>query len=159
MLSRLILAAALAAPVVDLPQTRTAATPQMRTYVNARFRFRVTWPARVLEARGESDNSDGQTFIGEGAEFRVYGAYMVVHDTLREAYDAELAARGDTVQYRRLTATFFVVSGVKDGRIYYRKVLVASGDRQLVLDAEYDEPRRTTYDPVVRDMARSLAAL
>lgn len=162
MLGRMLLSGALMTTVgleMAQPLASSVTARGLQTYVNTRFRFRVSWPGDVLTAHGEPDNADGQSFTAPGATFRVYGSYMVEHDDLREVYAAEIAARGATVQYRRLTPTFFVLSGMTDGKVYYRKIVAASDDRLLVLDAEYDEARRGTYDPIVRDMARSLSPL
>ncbi len=37
-------------------------TPVYKTYSNARFDYSISYPAGLLEAQGEADNGDGQTF-------------------------------------------------------------------------------------------------
>jgi hypothetical protein len=60
------------------PTTTTALTPAQagfQTYTNARFGYRIAYPAD-FSPQGESDNGDGQVFTGgDDAELRVWGGY------------------------------------------------------------------------------------
>lgn len=154
----LALATAGAAPDRRQPaSTRSAAATA--SYVNERFRFRVDYPVPLLTPQGAGADEAGETFRAEGAEVRVFGSAALPEGSLREAYAAQLAENRETVQYRRLTPDFFVLAGIEETRVYYRKVMAAGPDRFLVLEASYETAARATFDPVVREMARSLAAL
>lgn len=131
-----------------------------QTYVNARFGYRVVYPADFIP-QGESDNGDGQVFTGpDDTELRVWGGYNVLAATPRSALRDELrrcAEQFRRVTYRQVGKDFFVVSGyIPDAKqIFYIKKLVHP-DLEAGFEFIYPVERRARYDRDVAVIARSL---
>jgi hypothetical protein len=125
-----------------------------KTYSNARFGYSVSYPANILIPQGEPDNGDGQVFLSRDghAEMRVFGRYNVQNETLRSAFNS--AQEGKSVTYKLLRGNFYVVSGHKDGKIFYEKTML-KGDTFKTFMIEYDEADASTYDAITARVARS----
>ncbi len=145
------------------PTTTTALVPAQagfQTYINARFGYRIAYPADFTP-QGESDNGDGQVFTGgDDAELRVWGGYNVLRETpasaMREAL-RHCAENQRQVTYRTVGRGFFVVSGYEsDGaRIFYLKKIVRPS-LQVGFEFVYPASQRTRYDRAVGVIASSL---
>ena len=144
--------------IVALFAQPAAAQKQYKTYSNVRFEYSVTYPSDLLKPQGEPDNGDGQVFKSDDgtAEMRVYGGYNALNQTLKQIYQDAINDLGATnVSYKLLQTNFFVVSGKKNERVYYRKT-VRSGDRMLTFSIEYDVVGKSVYDAVTAKIANSL---
>lgn len=126
-----------------------------KSYDNSRFGYTISYPADLLKPQGEADNGDGQIFLGERAEMRVYGSNLLLNETLAEEYKAIVREKGSTVTYKLLKAKFFVVSGIDHGRIYYQKTFRNADGAFITFMIEYDESMRSTYDKAVTKMVAS----
>ena len=126
-----------------------------RNYNNARFGYTISYPSDLLRPQGEADNGDGQVFLGNGAEMRVYGSNMLLNETLSNEYNAILREKGASVSYKVLKGSFFVISGKENGRIYYQKTMENSEGAFITFMIEYDESKRKTYNAVVTRIVRS----
>lgn len=132
------------------------AQTKYKTYSNARFGYSVSYPADLLEPQGEADNGDGQKFLAKdnGAEMLVYGRHKLdASDTLKKMYDETIADLGNA-SYKILKNSWFIVSGKKGDRIYYRKTML-SKSKFLTFEIEYDELKRFTYDAVTARIVKS----
>ncbi|MCS7081074.1 MAG: hypothetical protein NZ585_13625 [Chloracidobacterium sp.] len=133
-----------------------------QTYVNARFGYRVAYPADFIP-QGESENGDGQVFKNaDEAELRVWGNLNPLGETVAEALRTELdrcVATGRHVTYQRAGKGFLVVSGYEaDGaRIFYLRKLV-NRRRQIGFEFVYPAASRARYDRDVVVIADSLQA-
>jgi hypothetical protein len=145
------------------PTTTTALTPAQagfQTYTNARFGYRIAYPADFTP-QGESDNGDGQVFTGgDDAELRVWGGYNVLGETPASALREELrrcAENRRQITYRTVGRGFFVVSGYEsDGtRIFYLRKIVRPS-LQVGFEFVYPVNNRARYDREVRVIANSL---
>jgi hypothetical protein len=141
----------------------SAARVGLQTYINARFGYRIAYPSD-FSPQGESQNGDGQVFIGkDGAELRVWGGYNVLQETpvsaLREAL-RHCRQQGRQVTYRTVGQGFFVVSGYEaDGtRIFYLQQMVRPTLR-VGFEFIYPVNNRSRYDRDVTVIARSLRLL
>ncbi|OYT72294.1 MAG: hypothetical protein CFK52_05595 [Chloracidobacterium sp. CP2_5A] len=138
------------------------AQPGFLSYVNARFGYRIAYPADFIP-QGESENGDGQAFKNAaGAELRAWGNLNPLGETVTEALRAELdrcADAGRRVTYRRAGKGFLVISGYEagDARIFYLKKLV-SPRRQVGFELVYPAAARERYDRDAAVMANSLRA-
>ncbi len=145
------------------PTTTTALVPAQagfQTYINARFGYRIAYPADFTP-QGESDNGDGQVFTGgDDAELRVWGGYNVLRETPASAMRETLrhcAENQRQVTYRTVGKGFFVVSGYEsDGaRIFYLKKIVRPS-LQVGFEFIYPASQRARYDRAVGVIANSL---
>ena len=126
-----------------------------KTYNNARFGYSISYPSDLLTPQGEAANGDGQIFLGDGAEMRVFGSYSLLNETLRAEYNAILEEKGASVTYKVFRNTFFVVSGKENGKIFYQKTMEGAGGAFLTFMIEYDASKRRTYDAAVTKMVKS----
>jgi hypothetical protein len=127
-----------------------------KTYVNARFKYSISYPADLLIPQGEAENGDGQVFKEKGpssVEMRVYGGYNVSHETLRSRY-AELISKWNNVTYKVIRRDWFVVSAMVNGKIHYQKTILR-GDVFKTFEIEYDAVRGSTYNDVTDRLAKS----
>ena len=127
-----------------------------KTYSNARYGYSISYPADLLKAQGEAANSDGQVFASDDAEMRVFGTNMLSNGSLAKEYNAVVKEQGaENVTYKTLKKNFFVVSGAKDGRIYYQKTMARQGGSFVTFMIEYDESKRGVYDKAIERMVKS----
>lgn len=137
-----------------------AAQPTYRTYHNARFDFSISYPADVLIPQGESENHDGQEFRSRDgrAEMLVYGSYNALNQTLRQLYSEETNPSADhphrIVSYKTSKGNWFVVSGIEEGRVFYRKTMLTKGIFKT-FHIEYDESQKDRFDSLTAQMVRS----
>jgi hypothetical protein len=108
-------------------------------YCNARFGYCVQYPDQVLLPQPESMNGDGRSFQNKKGEvvLSVYGEINEDEDgnlvPIAQQYEKDLkqskknASPGDTITYKKLGKTFYVVSGYKKGKIFYEKVIAKDG--------------------------------
>jgi hypothetical protein len=126
-----------------------------KTYSNARFAYSISYPSDLLKPQGEAENGDGQIFLAkDGAEMRVYGSNNVLEQTLKDVYQEALNDLGKGVTYKLLRRDYFVVSGKKDGKIYYRKT-IKRDDQFLTFTIEYDAGDKAVYDKVTTKIVAS----
>jgi hypothetical protein len=149
-----IAAAAPATPVA------TGASPESWTvYGNARFGTAIDYPAGIFsQSDPPPENSDGRTFrSADGhAKLLVYGAYNVGDDTPQSYVDKFVDGKG--VTFRRVTANFFAVSGVRDGAIFYQRCNFRPAPRNIIdcMDVSYPADRKAAWNPIVGRLSQSL---
>ena len=145
-----------AAPVAD------AAGPEAWTaYVNPRFGTTVDFPAGIFSQRDPApENGDGQTFrSADGrAQLSVYGTHNIEGDTPQSYVDKYVDRQG--VTFRRVTATFFAISGIRDGAIFYQRCNfpAAPGDIIDCMNVSYPTDQKSAWNPIVGRLGRSLRA-
>ena len=125
-----------------------------KDYVNARFGFKMSIPGSLVASR-DPDNGDGREYHTKDNEFSVtgYGHYLV-DMTLNSLWEDDLKEYGSHITYKRKAANWYVVSGIKDGKEFYRKVHT-KGDSCAVLHFTYPQAKATQYDPWVEKIVKS----
>lgn len=84
----------------------------------------------------------------------VYANYKLDdEDTLRKLYDEAVADLGNPT-YKVIKGDWFVVSGKKQGKIYYRKTMLKN-EIFMTFTIEYNESKRKTYDAVTTRISKS----
>lgn len=132
-------------------QSSTAPTIRWQTYINARFGYSVRYPASLLAPQGEPDNGDGQRFLSRDGKTRllVYGSHNALDETIASRFEQERRGeRTDTgrkVTYARQKNDWYVVSGVQDGKIFYRKCYLRGGDF-VMWEITYPATERALWD-------------
>jgi hypothetical protein len=126
-------------------------------YMNPRFGTIVDYPASVFTVRdAPPDNGDGQSFhSGDGhAQLSVYGAYNAEGDTPQRYLD-KLADKD--VTYRRATAHYYVMSGTRNGELFYERCnFQPRGDVIGCFFVSYPAQDKTAWDPIVTRLGKSL---
>lgn len=124
-------------------------------HVNARFGFVVVYPRALLTPvwppPERQTASRGFAARGGGAALRAFGRHLRPDESLGRIRHRTVASY-DTVAYETTLDGAFVVSGFRDDRIAYTKVVLRGPDL-LTLELEYDRAHRALYDRVVEAVA------
>lgn len=129
-------------------------------YVNPRFGSVIEYPER-FRPLPPPDNGDGQAFeAADGARLTISGSHNINNDTpasyekfLRESDDRAYA----DVTYRASGADWLVLSGRRNGDIYYDRIYFdRSGETIHHLTLRYPAVLRQAYGPIVSRLSRSL---
>ncbi len=136
------------------------AAPRWQIYANARFNYQICYPADLLKPQPEAVNGDGRVFVSpSGASLTVWGNYNVTNESLAEL-TAGLADPSATISYRRIAESWSVMSGKKDGLIFYSKILFEKGDSATIRTFKlvYPESQATTFDAIAGKLGRCFVA-
>ena len=123
-----------------------------KDYTNARFGFRLRYPAELKASRAP-DNGGGREFHTADKEFSVAASAHFLQredgDSLERRWLDALKAFGRSITYKKKAASWYVVSGVtKDGIAYYHKTHVKDGN-WASFDITYPHAKEKTYSPWV----------
>ncbi len=141
-------------------QSGIAKEPALKTYTNPRFAYSVSYEPNLFLPQGESANGDGQEFLSTDgkATLKVYGGLNSLSETLEQRYKKEMqfepGSAKKEITYHRLKKNFFVISGIENGRTFYKKTFLV-GDVFKTIVLEYPTQSRSTYDPVTEKIVRS----
>ena len=134
------------------------AQDKFSTYSNDRFFFSIEYPSDLLKLQPPPENNDGATFLSsDGVEMRVWGQYNAESKTLQERYERDLKGFTEKPTYMALKRDWYVLSGVKDGKIFYQKTLIRrkDGDVFFTFTLEYPTIQKGKFDPVVKRISDS----
>ena len=128
-------------------------------YVNERFGVAADVPPGFVAGEPPA-NGDGLAFTTPTARLAVFGSLMSERD-----FEAEVAQRvawatedGWAITYEARTPSWATWSGQKGGRILYsRAIPICGGNGIGAFELTYSVADRTTFDPVVTRVGRSLA--
>lgn len=141
-------------------------TISYKTYCNSRFDYCIDYPKDILFPQPEPENGDGCVFKSKEAEeiLSVAGSHPFEDDgvdILASRYDSELSGEfeengniGRVITYKKLGKSFFVVSGYKNGRIFYNKTIM-KGDFIASARLQYSESDKVIYDNVSERIFKS----
>lgn len=136
----------------------SVATPALAedvTYRNERFGTSATFPSDLFPDQLPAPTSgDGLGWTSpEGAEIFIYARERQPGETPRSV----VRDRGsvDDVTYDRSGRRWVVVSGYRDGRIFYERYIFR-GDLVHSVSIRYPESLRATYDPLVGPVTLTL---
>jgi hypothetical protein len=163
-LVRLFLSAVLAVGALGVSASWTATQGQeeIATYTNKRFGFTLSYPTARFRPR-EPLSEEGRVWISHDGSARLLaGALsnaegMSLKDyrefILKESY------AGAEIDYAPIRDTWFVLSGTRDGTIFYERVTFTCGGRLINSWAIlYPAAERQLYNRVVEQVARSYRA-
>jgi hypothetical protein len=123
-----------------------------KVYTNVRFQYSICYPQDLLVPQGESENSDGQRFLGkDGAKLVVFGRNNVLNEPLKNAQEetgTRLVGASGKVTYKAIKPGWFVVSGQKERSVFYAKTLYAHKQFKS-FELTYDSRASAVYKPVI----------
>jgi hypothetical protein len=135
------------------------APPTYKTYHNARFGYRIDYPAD-FRPQPEADNGDGRRFLSADGQtvLTAYASYNALDGGLAE--DRKLAQQSwqkkhATLTLDQLTRTGYVLSGQLKGQIFYEKVVLKNNTFTTFL-WEYPAARKAAMDAVIRHTIQTL---
>lgn len=143
----------------------TVAQRRYSTYTNNRYVFSVDYPTDLLTpSKIEDASNSGEIFYSKNneVEMRVWGEYNALFRTWRQEYDFEINGFGSKPTFTVLKPGWFVISGLKDGKIYYQKtlrrtLLQRDGNMDIfyTLTIEYPKSKNSKIDPLVKRISAS----
>lgn len=136
----------------------TTATAKPFTYVNARFGQSCTFPDDIFDnAMPEPENGDGQQWLSaDGASLTCSGIYNVDNDTPKGFVPQASTEPGSKVTYSKTGKNWAVISGTRDGKIFYERRLFGKDDVIRTVWIEYPATLKAKYDPLIGAIAASL---
>jgi hypothetical protein len=137
-----------------------AAQQRWAIYANPRFGTTIDYPADLFVQRDPPpENGDGQAFRTRDGRARlaVWGAYNVDGDSPQGYVENYVEPHGG-ITYRRITARYFAVSGLRKGDIFYQRCnfAAAPGDVIDCFETTYSPADKAAMDAVVARLSRSL---
>jgi hypothetical protein len=148
---------------VMLPFAAAAQGPEeTATYRNPRFGFSLTYPTARFKPK-EPLAEDGRVWVSHDGNARLLAGALANADNMRlEEYREYLLKKsypGAAIDYAPMRENWFVLSGTRDGLIFYERVTFTCGGRLINSWAIlYPEAERAVYDPIVEKVARSYRA-
>jgi hypothetical protein len=141
--------------------TAAVAKERWENYANPKFGASADYPAdlfTVLDPPPEIE--DGQSFhTADGrAELSIYGAWNANDDTPKSYVENYVEESGAGISYRQITDHFFVVSGTKDGKIFYQRCNFLTHPDAVVhcFSISYPEQQKEAWDKIVSRVSGSL---
>ncbi|MER9730549.1 hypothetical protein [Mesorhizobium sp. M0217] len=130
------------------------------TYTNARFGTVCTFPDDIFTDRQpEPYNGDGQQWLSaDGASLICSGIFNVSDDTPKSLVAEEKAIKeaGYQISYSKTGKNWAVLSGLKDGKIFYERRLFGKDGVIRTVRIDYPPAVKAKYDPLVGAIAGSL---
>lgn len=130
------------------------------TYCNPRFRYCVDYPKGLVYPQPESENGDGRVFKNKKGEeiLTVFGRNNsdpdFGHISLEQQFNDDLHGaeeengnKGRVITYQKLGKDFFVISGLKNGKVFYQKTINKDEAFAFAI-LEYDENEKMIFDKV-----------
>jgi hypothetical protein len=145
---------------VALAPTVALGQPGYQTYANARFNYRISYPADFAPQE-EAPNGDGRKFTStDGAELAVWGSNNALDRAIAEEADADyeflLKERfpGSAITYKTRGKNFYVYSGTVGDKIFYWKK-IHRGNTIVAFEFVYPAAKRARYDTATKVIAKS----
>ena len=128
------------------------------------FGTRVDYPADVFtHSGGQSERGIGERFRTPDSDaiLEVYSLPNGPQFTPESFLRANLQLPRTELEYQRVTPSFFAISNVREGVIYYSRCNFSSSPRPLIscIDLKYPEAQKRAWDDVVTRISRSLRPL
>lgn len=137
------------------------------SYCNARFGYCIDYPKLLVIPQPEAENSDGRVFTdkSDNEVIRVYGTLILDPEddssdnktVLQHQFSKEVKEQqkdGLKISYQKLGKAFYVLSGIKEHKIYYLKTIEnANGFARFIL--QYDLKDSAVYNPISDAVSKS----
>ena len=132
-----------------------------QTFEVPEFGTRVEYPARIFTAVGEAEKGVGRRFESKDgrAILSIYARENEDGDTPASYLRKNLRQR--TLDYERVTRSFFAISSERDGIIYYSRCNFSRPARGSLhcFDLVYPQAEKRAWDSVVTRISLSLRPL
>jgi len=166
--ARLLLTAALFASLAGVAAVRPAAQgpapspEEIATYLNQRHGFTLSYPTAQFKPQ-EPLSEDGRVWVSRDGQARLLAGALPNADgmNLRDYREFLLKQSypGAAIDYAPVRDTWFVLSGTREGTMFYERVTFTCGGRLINSWAIlYPAAERQVYDRVVERVARSYRA-
>lgn len=151
---------AIAALTVTTPGFAGPSLDDWATIKNERHGFAIAYPVSVFEQKQAPSTDEGRLLTSKDGKARLLVGALSNDDNETLATYRELLLNGQyagaTIDYAPVKPRWFVLSGTKDGEIFYQRVSFTCGGKLINSWAMlYPAEQRKTYDRVVTAVART----
>lgn len=131
-------------------------------YCNVRFDYCLDYP-KFLNPQPESANGDGRIFNNEKGEevLRVFGRFNLDAEgktiSLERQYNTDITdnlKKKNNITYKKLGKTFFVISGFRNGKIFYQKTIFKNDAFSFAI-LQYPTNDKEIYDKVSTEIFKT----
>ena len=163
---RSLLVAALLAGIAGVtavrPLAQALAQEETATYLNKRYGFTLSYPTAHFRPQ-EPLSEDGRVWVSRDGNARLLAGALPNADGMTlEEYRKIVIERsypGASIDYAPMRDTWFVLSGTRDGTMFYERVTFTCDGRVINSWAMlYPQGERKVYDRIVERVARSYRA-
>jgi hypothetical protein len=138
------------------------AQDETATYTNKRFGFTLSYPTSHFRPK-EPLSEDGRVWISHDGHAHLLAGALPNDDSMGlqqyRDYLIEKSYPGAVISYAPISGSWFVLSGLRDGTVFYERVTFTCGGKLINSWAIlYPETDRRRYDRVVERVARSYRA-
>lgn len=137
-------------------QTQSTVDSTAQTYCNARFGYCINYPDELLIPQEEAQNGDGRKFINKGGKviLTVFGRInqdangdpiTLSKQMANDIAEIEKKPAGGNVTYKKAGKDFYVLSGTKNGKLFYHKMIIKEEAFCFAL-LEYDQKEKDIYN-------------
>lgn len=158
--TRPLLIAGLLMATLALPTARSVAQDSggLATYRNERHGFSLSYPAGQFIAL-PSATEDGRQFVSKDGSARLLVGTLSNFDnkTLRDyrTFVLNESYPGAKVDYAPLRGRWFVISGIRNGMVFYQRVNFTCGNRNINSWAVvFPEAQKAVYEPIIDQIHR-----
>lgn len=135
---------------------------EIATYRNPIYGFTISYPSAQFTPQ-EPLAQEGRVWVSRDGGARLLAGGLSNDDGLTLDQYRDLVLRqsyqGAEVDYAPVRNTWFVLSGTRDGMMFYERVTFTCGGKQINSWALlYPENERRRYDRIVEQVARSYRA-
>jgi len=132
---------------------------EIATYTNKRFGFTLSYPTASFRPQ-EPLSEDGRVWVSHDGSARLLAGALPNADGMSlddyRAFLLERSYAGAMIDYAPMRDTWFVISGTREGTMFYERVTFTCGGRLINSWAMlYPEGERRRYDRIVERVARS----
>jgi len=146
----------------NLTSEKTSQNQDYDQYCNVRFNYCLYYP-KFLNPQPESANGDGRIFFNKKGDevLRVFGRFNLDAEgetiTLERQYKIDVQdnlKKKNIITYKKLGKTFFVISGYRNGKIFYQKTILKN-DAFAFAILQYPKDEKEIYDKVSAEIFKS----
>jgi hypothetical protein len=159
-----VISGSAAPPLADIANffgmSAQAQSREWTTYQNTLHGFSIAYPRARFSDQPANESDDGRLVLSrDGQAQLLVGAFVNEEKTTLAAYRDYLLEnnyRGATLDYAPIRDRWFVLSGTRDGTMFYERVSFMCGGQLINSWALlYPAEARRTWDPVVERIART----
>ena len=146
--------------VIIFAVANTYSQNRFSTYNNERFAYSIEYPSELLKMQPPPENGDGREFDSDDSsiKMRVWGNFNSLLWSWKQWYESDLKDFGSKPTYTVWNKDWYVISGVKEGRVFYQKTMRRTRkdiDILFTFTIEYPASDRSKLDPIVMRISRS----
>ena len=151
----------------ELSATRSAAQgyapgEEVATYVNVRYGFTLSYPTARFRPQ-EPLSEEGRVWTSPDGSAKLLAGALPNDEGLTPSQYRDFLLKesysGSEVDYAPMRDTWFVLSGTRDGTMFYERVTFTCGGRRINSWAMlYPAGERQVYDRIVEKVARTYRA-